>query len=167
MVQARLARCPGRRLAAISLNSHGGSLAHRRGRRLANPRLGCKTSSGSTPLLSNAASQRAPPASGTKYRRPGDAVVWVQVAAGINKPYVDLQGRVTGEKRRVPTNNHVTMRKSGSCFQQSSLIHATEVPRWAHHGKRKRWTLGFTVRQPPLPAQPASINGHWTAKTSA
>ena len=81
-------------------------------------------------LLSNAASQHLrPPINPTSRNLQTDAglVILVEVPEGINKPYIDLQGRIwvkNGADKR-----HVTAReKMQRLFQQSGLIQADQVP---------------------------------------
>ena len=81
-------------------------------------------------LLSNAASQNArPPINpvSTNIQTGEGLVMVVHVAAGLNKPYMDVQGRIwvkNGADKR-----HVTAREEMQrLFQQSALVYADEVP---------------------------------------
>lgn len=81
-------------------------------------------------LLSNAASQHVrPPLNPTSQNIQTDKglVLVVDVSQGINKPYMDLQGRVwvkNGADKR-----HVTAREEMQrMFQQSGLLQADQVP---------------------------------------
>jgi predicted HTH transcriptional regulator len=93
-------------------------------------------------LLSNAASQHVrPPLSPTSQSIQTDQglVLVVNVALGLNKPYMDLQGRVwvkNGADKR-----HVTAREEMQrLFQASGLLQADQVPvrntRWADIDER-------------------------------
>ncbi|MCH4564982.1 putative DNA binding domain-containing protein, partial [Halomonas sp. EGI 63088] len=81
-------------------------------------------------LISNAASQHVrPPLNPTSHNVQTEAglVIVVEVPEGINKPYVDLQGRIwvkNGADKR-----HVTAREEMQrLFQQSGLLQADQVP---------------------------------------
>ncbi len=81
-------------------------------------------------LLSNAASQNIrPPVNpvSTNVQTDAGLIIVVQVAEGLNKPYIDIQGRIwvkCGADKR-----HVTAREEMQrLFQQSALVYADEVP---------------------------------------
>lgn len=81
-------------------------------------------------LLSNASSQNVRPPinpTTTNVMTENGLVVVIDVAEGLNKPYVDVQGRIwvkSGADKR-----HVTAREEMQrLFQSSGLVHADEVP---------------------------------------
>lgn len=81
-------------------------------------------------LLSNAASQNIrPPINpvSTNVQTDDGLVIVVSIAEGLNKPYMDVQGRIwvkSGADKR-----HVTAREEMQrLFQQSALVYADEVP---------------------------------------
>ncbi|WP_300335151.1 RNA-binding domain-containing protein [Accumulibacter sp.] len=109
-------------------------------------------------LLSNAASQHVrPPLSPTSQNIQTDQglVLVVNVALGLNKPYMDLQGRVwvkNGADKR-----HVTAREEMQrMFQASGLLQADQVPvsdaSWADIDERA-FTRYFERRYKQSPEQ--------------
>ena len=81
-------------------------------------------------MLSNAASQHVNPAINpvsTNVRTNDGLVMVVEVQPGLNKPYMDQQGRIwvkSGADKRQVTAREEMQR----LFQQSGLLHADEIP---------------------------------------
>jgi len=81
-------------------------------------------------LISNAASQHIKPAINPiteNIRTDNGIVILVDVAAGINKPYLDNNGAIwvkCGADKRKATSREEIQR----LFQESNLIHADEIP---------------------------------------